>query len=192
MTILRHGPLHANNAHRPARPNSTKKAQCSISAWPALARKLQWRRLCNLSVSTKRAVCPSSDFLRPLSVALFHPPPKNMGGYPIRKAALIPPSSASVTIQPSSTSVTIPSSSASETTPLSSASTTTRTIPKDLYGFHFDRFVEDKSNFLPQNGHRTIEIEESADGSKLSLTEKEISESEISSWLHQVSITFLD
>jgi hypothetical protein len=26
----------------------------------------------------------------------------------------------------------------------------------------------------------------------LSLTEKEISESEISSWLHQVSITFLD
>jgi hypothetical protein len=122
----------------------------------------------------------------------FSPPPKNMGGYPIRKAALIPPSSASVTISPSSTSVTIPSSSASETTPSSSASTTTRTIPKDLYGFHFDRFVEDKSNFLPQDGHRTIEIEESADGSKLSLSEKEILESEISSWLHQVSIASLD
>ena len=135
-----------------------------------------------------------------LSVLRFPPstlryafsPPKNMGGYPIRKAALIPPSSASVTITPSSTSVTIPSSSASETTPSSSASTTTRTIPKDLYGFHFDRFVEDKSNFLPQDGHRTIEIEESADGSKLSLSEKEISESEISIWLHQVSISSLD
>jgi hypothetical protein len=78
------------------------------------------------------------------------------------------------------------------TIPSSSASTTTRTSPKDLYGFHFDRFVEDKSNFLPQDGHRMIEIEESADGSQLSLSEKEISESGISSWLHQVSITILD
>jgi hypothetical protein len=39
--ILRHGALHANNAHRAARPNSTKEAQCSsISALPALTRKI--------------------------------------------------------------------------------------------------------------------------------------------------------
>jgi len=186
-------PLHANNAHRPARPNSTKEAQCSsISALAALTRKIAVAEAVQ-SLFLYKESCLSVLRFPPSTLRYaFSPPPKNMGGYPIRKAALIPPSSASITIPPSSTSVTIPSSSASETTPSSSASTTTRTFPKDLYGFHFDTFVEDKSNFLPQDGHRTIEIEESADGSKLSLSEKEIPESEISSWLHQVGITILD
>jgi len=57
---------------------------------------------------------------------------------------------------------------------------------KELYGFHFDRCLQDPINFRPQNGHHTIEIDESTETSELSITENAILEREISGWLHQV------
>lgn len=57
----------------------------------------------------------------------------------------------------------------------------------EMYGFHFDRYVGDESNFQPQDGHRTIEIVESADHSEIRLSIKTIPEREISSWIQQVS-----
>jgi hypothetical protein len=70
-------------------------------------------------------------------------------------------------------------------TPRQNGNSATRFInrahAKQLYGFHFDRFVCDESNFSPQDRHRTIEIEETTDrSSNLRLLENEISESDIS------------
>jgi len=61
-----------------------------------------------------------------------------------------------------------------------------QTPTSELYGFHFDRFLEDESNFFPRNGHRIIEIEEPEAGSELSISDNVISEAEILLWLRQV------
>jgi hypothetical protein len=57
----------------------------------------------------------------------------------------------------------------------------------ELYGFHFDRFLEDESNFLPQTGHRVIEIKEPEASSELSISDHVITEAEILPWIRQVS-----
>jgi hypothetical protein len=62
-----------------------------------------------------------------------------------------------------------------------------RSSPDSLQEFHFNRFVEDESNFRPQDGHRTIELLETVDGSEMRLKDSEISEADICSWLHQVT-----
>jgi len=59
--------------------------------------------------------------------------------------------------------------------------------PRDLHGFHFDRFLKDKSGFEPRDGHRTIELDEAVDGLGMRLSDSEISETDISAWLHKVS-----
>jgi hypothetical protein len=62
-----------------------------------------------------------------------------------------------------------------------------RSNPRDLHRFHFNRFVNDRSNFAPRDGPLTVEVEET-EGSGISLSESELLGIEISAWPSQVTV----